>query len=358
MRPADEPDELRALQARAYGRDGGLSAAEAARLHELVTRRGATSPAAARPRPDAPTGAAPHAAEPARAEGVGSAPGEPASSLRPHDVSPPAGRQRRLLVGVTVAALIVGVAVGVSIAVGLRPGAVPSATSAPIVLTPDQEEWQDDLSRDAGYDPGSLHAVSVQEDVVVWGATKHGGGATCMLIGNRDSAGASCRPTELVQQSGLSLTLTRVGEQKAGRITGEMLLSLRGDPAVSLRLFRYDTDIEGLATSYGSPDEERFAAALVGDGFRRSSVQIVGYDGDNPIWRAVRIDDGSRCLVYSVLPLQSWAQCTTDAEQDLTVERTDERTDLTTGVVWTETSGPGPQLTITTSESVDDGVRR
>lgn len=349
MGPADEPDELRALQARAYGRGGGLSAAEAARLHELVARRGEPTPAVDAPRPGAhETGAAPSGPSPTTAESV---PAPPSTS---------AARQRRLLVGATVAALIVGVAAGLGIATGLGSAGASSegASVPPIALTPEQKGWQDELARDAGYDPGSLHAVSVQEDVVLWSATKKRGETTCMLIGNPDSAGASCRPTDLVQQSGLSLTLTRVGEQKAGQITGEMLLSLRREPAASLRLFRYDTDVEGLVTSYASPDEERFAAVLVGDGFRRSSVQVVGYDGDNPIWRGVRTDDGSRCLVYSVLPLQSWAQCTTDAEQDLSVERTDERTDLTTSVVWTEMSGPGPQLTITTSESVDDGARQ
>lgn len=320
MSDTDEREELRALQARAYGRDGGLSGTEAARLRELADRR----PERATEESPAPV------ADPVEA--------------------PDRERSRLLLVAALAAVLLVGIGIGAG--AGWMLFGRESAPS--IALTPDQQQMQDDLSAGAGFDPGSLRAVSVQDDVVAWHATMQRGEKTCLMIGNGQSGGVSCEATTLVQQGGLLLTLAQVGEQASGQITGQMFLSLGGEPAVALRLFRYNTDSEGLATTYANGDEERFADSLVDEGFSESSLQVLGYDGDNPIWTGFLPGEGLQCLIYSVLPSQSWAQCSEALDKGLSVERVDAQTDLKTSVVWNGTTGTGSHLQITTSEDVGD----
>lgn len=353
MLGADEEDELRSLQARAYGSGGALSGTEAARLRELAARkthaaRVETSSmivAVPKPRPTLPPSRVAHVPGPSSDE---EAPA-PVSAAGPTTPRPPRPefptRWRVVLVAAVVTALVAGVGAGWVL--------FGRSTAPAIALSAEQQQRQDDLADAGEYDPGSLRALAREDDVVLWSATRNGGETTCVLIGDAESSAVSCQVTERVRPEGLSVGLTQVGESGAGQITGRILLSLSGEPAASLELFRYDTDAEGFATSYANADEKRFASSLVRDGYTRASVQVVGYDGENPIWTASREDDGMRCLIYSILPSSSWARCAEAPDQVPRVERIDEQTGQTTRVDWRATSA-GTRLVITTTESTDD----
>lgn len=368
MLHADERDELRALQARAYGRDGGLSRAETRRLHELTGRRagvrrdeepvlGTHEPVVA-PNGTVTNGAVPEGPAEESADepfAVLFARDADEAELPPAEGSAPQSHRsprRPAIVAAFVAALIVALIVGFG--AGWMLFGQKSAPS--IALSAEQQQRQADVASEGDYDDGSLRALAQQDDVLLWSATKGGGALTCLVIGNPETTGASCRTTELVRPRGLSLTLTQVGEQGSGQITGQLLLSPGDEPAAALSFFRYNTDADGLETTYANEDEERFADSLAAEGFDRGSAQVVGYDGENPIWTALRADEGSQCLIYSEPPVGWQSQCTEAAEEGVSLQRDDSRTEETMRVVWKPTASDGTSLEITKTGSVGDAA--
>ncbi|MFJ2550855.1 hypothetical protein [Microbacterium sp. NPDC087591] len=357
----DEVIELRALQERAYGRGGGLTAAEAERLDRLTRRpaaqavEGAPSGAAAPPqmisgvpddvgRPDREPAASPlPASEPP------ALPAPPASggdALRSSHSAPPLDRWRPLLIGIA-AALVVGVGVGWFL--------FGRGGADAVALTAAQQEWQREIIGEATYDQGSLRAVAVEAGVVLWVATKKDGDFTCLLLGDGSRTTSECDTTKAVRESGLYGTLMVERGEGQTEVSAQMLLTAGGEPAVASSSYEYDP--EAMMSTYATEEEERFAETLVTAGYDARSISVVGYDGETPIWTAARPEESAQCLIYGASEVFGDVHCADPASGDgLWVEHVDPATAQTTRVEWQLTSNYGANLVITRESGLDRGA--
>ncbi|WEK62335.1 MAG: hypothetical protein P0Y60_06150 [Candidatus Microbacterium colombiense] len=359
MLDAADLAEMRALQARAYGRDGGLDAAEASRLRDLMRR--AARPV--RPEPAAPT--VPRSAGDLPNIG-GSAPDTVRSSadLRGSDdvatdvsvdvptaeVAEPTRfrhvllrRWRTLLLGVVVT-LVLGIGLGWMLF-------APAGAEA-VVLTPAQQEWQAELVADDDYDHGSVRPIAVEAGVVLWFATQSDGKRLCLVMGNGTRNNATCDRDEIVRESGLYGTMVVEHAEGQTEVSGQLILTRGGEPAVIVS--SYENGPLGNVPTYDTDDDERFAALLVDQGFDQNSVWPVGRDGDNPIWTGARPDEGTQCLIYGSTSEVLDMRCESSLDSGgLWVEHVDDKTRQKTRVDWSWTTNYGPTLTITREN--DDG---
>ncbi|UPL18506.1 hypothetical protein [Microbacterium aurugineum] len=314
MLDAEESEELRSLHARAYGRDSALTAAEAVRLRELEDRRRTT---AAAPKSEEPTQVEeptqlPHAAHVDGTDSVGPSPGERRDEPSPADRSggemsepiaeahaSPGSSLRSLLVVTrshwrpvafaTVAVLLVGLGVG-WLAFG-------RSHDAPVALSPEQQQWEDDLVAGGDYDPGSVRALGVEEGAVIWTATKDGRERTCLILSTGDVTLPNCDETESVSAQGIYGSITVRSEEDLQRqISAQMLFTASGEPAVAVNSYDYDPTQTGI--TYANEEESQTAARLTREGFDAGSLWVVGYDGDVPLWTAVERDSQNSCLIY------------------------------------------------------------
>lgn len=352
----DGVEERRALQRKAFGPGGGLTAAEAARLRALDdARRPSAVPSATEPVVDpvpeaGPPGPSPFsellpAAHGDRRPSGGDSPLEPHSgseevaTARTDRLDPPAGRPRSpgMLALAAVVVLLLGVGVGWLV--------FGRGSGAAVALSAEQQRWQSDLVTSGEYDPGSVRAIATEEEAVIWVATQNGGASICLVLGAGESTTPSCNQREAVQKEGLwGEVTTQRDDDSTRQVIAQLLLTPDGEPAVSVGASEFGSG-EGGGLTYANEAETRTAGRLADAGFDPNSIWVAGYDRDVPIWSASEQDSGRQCLVYdgstSVAPMA--------CEETETLQEHDGRlrlqvTDVETGGVTTyelPTSGFG-----------------
>lgn len=344
MLSAEEQEELRSLQARAYGRDAVLTPAEADRLRELDDRRfavrvaGAAADGSARP-PESSTeeSAVPEGTvEQGRRTAVIDAPADEFRSAddgAAEESSTPAGGALRATVRAhwrplaLAAAFVLVVGLGIGwLAFGRSGG------TAPVELTAEQQEWQNTLLSGGRYDPGSIRALAVEEGAVIWTATMDENARTCLILGTGDVTMPQCDPTETAVVTGISGSITVDGEGDLQRqLSVQMLFTAAGDAAVAVSSYDYDPSFSGI--TYANDQESETAKRLADEGFDTNSLWVVGYDGDVPVWTAVKVDAQTQCLIYDGSTAEAPIACA-DPE---TMQ--DQASSLVLNVVDTETGG-------------------
>ncbi|MGW9156921.1 MULTISPECIES: hypothetical protein [unclassified Microbacterium] len=311
MLEPEESEELRSLQARAYGRDSSLTAAEAERLRELEDRRLAPAAGAG---PDAE-----HAVSDQRksdeapadddadvsvgegeAEDAAVAASADAASDDAVDATASASSSWRSLFSllrtrwrpVALAAVVV-----LAIGVGVGWLAFGRSGAAAVELTAEQQTWQNELVAAGVYDPGSIRALGVQEDVVIWTATKDAKERTCLILGTGEATVPSCDRTEVLAETGIYGSISVKGDGALQReVSAQLLFTASGEPAVAVSAYDFDPTDSGI--TYANEAESETAARLAENGFQAGSLWVVGYDGDVPIWTAVQIESQNQCLIY------------------------------------------------------------
>lgn len=354
MTAADDEgvEERRALQRKAFGPGGGLSAAEAARLRELDDARRQAPLIPAPPEERSPDAHPEDRAQPVSATEV-VAPHTPEGEAVPE----PAGgdRRRRTPLGVLALAAVVALLLGVGagwLAFGRSGGSA-------VALSAEQQQWQSDLVASGKYDPGSVRAVATEEGAVIWAATQDGGARVCLLLGAGESPTPSCNQREAVQKEGLwGQVTTERDDEYTRQIVAQLLLTPDGEPAVSVGVSEYGSG-EGGGLTYANETETRTAGRLADEGFDPNSIWVAGYDGDVPIWTASEAATGRQCLVYD----GSGADAPMACETAETLQEHDGRlrlqlTDVESGAVTTyelPTGGPGLFMIIREGTGVGAG---
>ncbi|KDA05281.1 hypothetical protein DC31_17075 [Microbacterium sp. CH12i] len=272
MLTPEESAELRILHAKAYGRDGKPSKVELARLRELERRRRGVVAAASD-----------MAAEPVAAS-------DPPADTTPVAASEPRHPRRRWLVVGAAAILAIGVAVGWGVSANTR-GSVP--------LTDEQRGWQDALAAEDYYDVGSFRAVSADDEVGV---------VVCLIMGNGDKSSAKCLDSDAVRSEGIWLDL-QAPTDDAGIFTvttATLVFTPDGQPAAATNSFFNSPS----GNTVYEPKDQAIFDALVERGYQQSSLWIVGYFEDHPVWIASRADAaGEQCLVYAAAADASTEVC-------------------------------------------------
>lgn len=287
MLDAEDAVELRVLQARAYGRAGALSEAEAVRLRELEAARTAESESrgAEKPRPQVPEGVVtPRETPPAPDHPAGTDTESQGESLVTI-----LRRHWRLALVVTLGFAVIGVALGWLL--------FSDRGVAPIQLTAEQQRWQSGIVASGDFDSGSLRAMAEEEGVVISFATKNDGADVCLVLASADATAPACTTREQATIQGVDATLTKaVDGSQSYDIQAQMFLTPDGRPAVVARSFITSPQ----STSMFASQAEAEAAATLAEetGLDRRSIMVVGYDGDVPIWTGIDMSTQRYCLVY------------------------------------------------------------
>lgn len=380
MTHAGDVEELRRLQAKAYGREGErLSADEAARLHELERDR-VRSTALPPVVPSAPESIA-------ATEAVGAA--VPAARVEhgPHGesarTSDPAAGEHADPAGVVPAgasvvstpmplrALVRGhaktlaAASFVLVLLGLAVGwAVFGRDDGAPALTAGQQERRIELQSGDEYDQGSVRLIAEDDDAVVWYATRGGGEVGCAVLDVGDASQEQCGgggddplsvsvsvpvadPDDPAEEYGISISAT-VG------------FTPSGEPLAWIH--RWDMS-DAMLEQFEGLERER-AEALIADGYT-PGLSIVGYFHDEPVWLAERPADGTqsggfvRCMVVDAASEATSCAPADEEVSDLRALSLETADDGTT-VLWTVqirfTGWGSPYLTIEQGDPADVGV--
>lgn len=311
-----EAEELRALQRKAYGRGGLLTATESQRLRALEDSRRSHAAAASPERSEAGHGTdggggsmrrdqtevaigpvdeafaantASDAAEVPSAALTQRAPDAQASPTpQPTPPTPARGSMRRQVVATLVAVSAVLLALGVGIGWGLfapRAGGIP--------LTAEQQQRLGELVTEA-FDPGSVRAVAQDGDALVWYATKDEGSAACLVLDVGVQSQTNCLAAE-ESERGLSASLSLPGETGSDIIQATMLLSTAGEPLVAIQRWG---GVDSLLAQFPEDMRDR-AESLTTEGFELG-LSLVGVFRDAPVWLGDRLSEQGateRCLI-------------------------------------------------------------
>ena len=326
MLDAVELEELRSLQARAYGRDGGLAEADAARLRHLEDRRvlrttavadaGAVGAGAVVPTRVAEVERTAHAereaggtaptstppvdddADTTRTGSEGDEPPAPAPEVTP--LRALLRRHWRPVAIAAVAVLLLGVGVGWF--------AFGRSVAAAVELTAAQQGWQDDLVSSGVYDAGSIRALAVEEGAGVWTATTGDGERVCLILSTGDVTQPRCDRRETAVQAGLYGSIAVKGaDDRRRQLSVQMLFTAAGEPAIAVSAYDYDPSVGGI--TYANEQESNTAKRLVDEGFEANSLWVVGYDGDVPVWTGVQTDTQNQCLIHDGSTAESPVIC-------------------------------------------------
>lgn len=405
MPDADDAVELRALQARAYGRGGALSAAEAERLQQLQdAARSAVAQARVSedttpsfgPEPtsdEALSGEASTVETPSESEtGIdATASASPAASpstpvgedADPEPTALDAGEPRDSASGATDAALsparralstlrahgrAAAILTGAALAVGLGVGwAVFSPPSDDITLTAAQQDRQRELVDDGDYDPGSVRAVGKKDDALAWYGTKDDGELRCLTLDAGDLTDTQCQPAddENVRLQAFVWTQPMAAEERGSMEQENVIASLQfatsGEPMVAIE--RWSSTSSFLDQFSG--DERTRAQELYDEGYNLN-LSIVGTFRDEPVWVADSYTDRvepETCLIVDGAQAQTSCGPTDALGSDgLSVVIADEGASRADVVTLARTSTGVPYLTIerdveVTSITVGDGTR-
>jgi hypothetical protein len=300
MRGADEVAELRSLQAKAYGRDGALTDAEAARLHELETagRRPWSAEERVVDVPSLERESSPIFG--AETETETKTETETETETVPASLRTALRTHIRTVAAAAVAVLALGVGVG-WLAFG-------SHADAAVALDAERQGWQDAVIATGIYDPGSVRAIAVEEDAVVWIATSQQKERTCLILGTATVTMPNCNRTENVREAGIYGSITvDVADGNRREVNAQVFLTASGEPAAVVQTYDYGPGDSGMV--YANEEETATAERLVGEGYDPNSIWVVGYDRGVPIWTAAQVDTGWQCLVHDGSTEDSAAVC-------------------------------------------------
>ncbi len=384
MPDADDAVELRALQARAYGRGGALTAGEAARLQQLqdaARSAGAhdSAPGETTPEPDAASGTALPEVSASTPAGAEAGPESDAPPVRTDVAGRPniadeaadaaASPARRALSALRAHGRAAAILAGAALAVGLGVGwAVFSPPSDDIVLTAAEQDRQRELVDDGDYDPGSVRAVGKKDDALAWYGTKDDGELHCLTLDAGDLTDTQCQPADDGGSVRLQafvwtqpLAFEERGSTEQENVIASLQFSTSGDPMVAIE--RWSSSSAFLDQFSG--DERTRAQELYDEGYNLN-LSIVGTFRDEPVWVADTYTDRvepETCLIVDGAQAQTSCGPTDALGSDgLSVVIADEGASRADVVTLARTSSGVPYLTIerdveVTSTTVVDGTR-
>lgn len=332
MPTPEEIAELRELQARAYGRGGELTAADAARLHELEAARfprdaGIVEPSAPSTPSAHPSAAAPSdplvrrasaapprtpVTTPVRPDAAAAPPSDTSSpgiavSEDPgtHRSSPPTMEKGsraepeprpRALLQRFWRPLAAGAAVLLAVGVGAGWLLFGRAPDAGLPLTGEQAERRVQLENEGKFDEGSLRVIGQDEEALAWYGTKNDGKLACVVLDvdvpdAELQSSQSCGVIDEVREHGVGTNLLLGASGASGgpqeNLAAQLLFSLEGEPLAVIQ--RWETDGSDWLDQFEDADRET-AERLTAEGYDPYSIVIAGRVGDLPVWAASRPD--------------------------------------------------------------------
>ncbi|MDQ0613700.1 hypothetical protein QF046_001341 [Microbacterium sp. W4I4] len=265
----------RELQRRAFAVEGSLTPEEEEELRMLSAPAPAPAPApASLPEPPAvaPT---PGMTDAAGSDAVEQAPAsEPEPDPATEFGAAPARRPRRALaVVITVAALVLGAGIGWL--------SSPRTLDAAPTMTVEQQTIDAEIVASGDFDAGSVQFRGEKDGAALWSATQKEKPCVVLSVDGQRSTG--CVSGER-SDGGIDYPVAQVQTQDgdtSANVTGLLIPTLSGDWAPV---------IEHMALTAGDWQGQYSSAELAlidileKAGLHGSELQILGYDGDIPVW--------------------------------------------------------------------------
>ncbi|MFC4139861.1 MULTISPECIES: hypothetical protein [unclassified Microbacterium] len=315
--PAD--DRLRELQRRAYGPGGGLNAAEADELAALqaAVRSGASAAAATAPvspvagaeierpatvetgvgeAPRAPATVETGAEEAAEAPEVPAQPGtDPARAADPErgaqrrDEGRGAPRRRRILLAVA--------ALASALLIGLGAGWLLFGRDGGPAMTAEQRAAWTDFEASGTYDPGSVRMVGEKYGVTAWYATKSDLHLECIMLTPLPEDAVSCAtpPDPKADEQAYWGQLAVSGQlDESGNTTVQAYIVRDTEGGQVAIIDKWENSGPDWTTMFQGTELDIAKVIVKETGAEGEFLQVVGYDGDVPIW----IDQGVNSCLY------------------------------------------------------------
>lgn len=348
MRDEVDDGELRELRAKAYGPDGELTDAEARRLQELqalvrgaATERAASTAATAVPAADrrnaagerrgvpSPSGAS-RDDDAVHSAGVGRG-GNADADVDMSGVRDPrhaaaatsdAGSEDALAGSDTDDAASTGLAgqdsrrgirtrrwfpyaaVGLVLLIGFGIGFVVFGQSVmrSIALSLAVGAEQVQLEAEGDYDPGSITPLGQSHGATVWHATRGEGKNHCLVITLEDRVEPACVPGDQLNQPGgglyASMDLPPDDDGGVSGLNVTVTRDIDGELAVVAQVWD-SYDVWDWRAQY-TEDELAIVDRIESEtGVAGEFLQIVGYDGDRPVWQ--EFSSTRACVIVAVV---------------------------------------------------------
>lgn len=307
MPATTDPDELRMLQRKAYGRDGGLTDAEARRLLELEHGRQEV-PDEPLERPPVEVGIDAVLSDVRTGGNGASGPAEVAAEDTEMEDAGTEGTEPPKP-SITAVLLhpwwLIAAASAVLVAIGAGAGwALFGQRDGAVLLSADQQERRSELYDEGGYDAGSLRAVGQDEGALVWYATKDGGELDCLVIDIAQASSEACQEADTAP-FGLSASVmvppnagsdAESGVAPGASVNAYLMFSTTGDPMVAIQ--RWSPDLAMISAFRGA--ERDRATELVAQGFN-AGLLIVGEFESEPVWLGTRFPEGDSFVEYCMI---------------------------------------------------------
>lgn len=310
MLDADDTKELRALQARAYGRDGALNAADAARLDELEARRiaapdaqqpedvGSAGHTSSLPEPGGLSDPTPARVTPA-ARVTTALPDTDPPLIAPAALRPALRRHWRAAALACAGLLVVGVGAG---------WALFGRDDDGIQLSSDEQQRSVELQSAGDYDPGSIEAIGRDDDAIVWFGTKKNGEMECIVLDVAGESSSGCQIAGEPERShGLSAAVvdsSRSADGSGEQISATADRTHAGEMIALIR--RWELGMDDWIHQF-DPGEQDRAEALFDRGYEPFSLAVMGYAGGAPVWSATRNEGFTtqQCLIVDAVEATS-----------------------------------------------------
>lgn len=297
-----EAARRRELQERAYAPGGSLTDAEAAELRDLDARN-LTAPVIAPPIPEpTPTrddgfrASAPWAGS-SEELGRTSSDADPEQSTADPDPAraPEASARRRF-----PQRLLIPVIAIVAVVLGLVAGRLVFGEHTPMTAA-QQAAWTK-LDASGTYEPGSLRLVGSKYGVDAWKGTQSASKLECLILTREggsddptDGHSAGClNPDQSANGEQLQANLDYSEKRVQYSVWAAVVEDINGEQAVVMQRQNLTEGFDWRAV-YGE-SELAMVSVLEEAGFSGQMLNILGYDGDTPVWSGVD-DEQRQCLM-------------------------------------------------------------
>ncbi|GAB3600251.1 hypothetical protein [Microbacterium tumbae] len=225
-----------------------------------------------------------------------------------------------------------------------------------IAFTAANAAKQAELNADGQFDPGSVVPVGEKYGVTVWRATSGEGESECLILTHGDLDGRACVPREDFELNGVYayIDVPREDEETTDQISAGVVHGLDDQPVIVVQSWMsYATN--DWRSQY-TEDELVVADRLVAGGYQGESLQILGYDGETPVWMDW---SGAELCVIVALPDRIQDACG-DLDADAVALPVDAGDGTVTTYLVTQSETRGPMLTIERDRtaSLDDKTGR
>ena len=214
-------------------------------------------------------------------------------------------------------------------------------------MTAEQQETLTDLEASGTLDPGSVRLLGSKHGADVWEATRDEGALTCLVLTKTTSQQSHACEEWRDDSYGLgvqtSLTIEEDGKQIM--VWAVLVENIDGERVAIMQ--RQNADDAWDWRSQYTESELAIVDVIEADGFEGQWLQLVGYDGDLPIW----MHQAERSCAIVVQNGGNIAQECTDAVLDI-----DQTVDLSLpGVTYSvrNTANRGMTLTIIRTPGID-----